>query len=192
MFKDKLIDLLNKISSTYKHTKKSSEDKLTDLLAENPEEEDEKREFRPLFNAREEFAVWIREQFPQLKTYALNRESYDDLTERKKEVMKGARSAYEHALLTAHGCARTSFEVAFARLSGDKSRLKCYKSVPLDRQNGSLKIFYMTEEDENIEENSKNFFAKYLEGFVVTIERSSLNLPSSNGRHYGTKSKIGG
>ena len=71
--------------------------------------------FEPSFNAREEFAVWIRQEFPELWEYAVRNQEYTKLTERKDEVLEGARMAYEHAMETSNSCVRSSFECRFSQ-----------------------------------------------------------------------------
>ncbi|HLC56179.1 MAG TPA: hypothetical protein VJJ23_02985 [Candidatus Nanoarchaeia archaeon] len=75
------------------------------------------KSFDPKFNAREEFVVWIREEFPELKKYSKNKRKYSDLINRKKEVMEGAKKAYEHALKTTDSCVRVDFIESFKELN---------------------------------------------------------------------------
>ncbi len=83
-------------------------DKLDDLLlGESPIEEmhSTSKEFKPVFNVREEFALWIREQFPDLKTYAKKRRVYQDLESRKEEIYQAALGAVNHGVLSTEACA---------------------------------------------------------------------------------------
>ena len=52
-----------------------NDDILQNLLsAEEPKiEESQARTFNPKFNVREEFPVWIKEQFPEIGQYARKR-----------------------------------------------------------------------------------------------------------------------
>ena len=73
------------------------------LEEEIVEEKDRKRikPFEPKFNVREEFSVWIRDQFPELKKYASRKKgSYVKLERRKKEVYAAAVLACNHGIKT--------------------------------------------------------------------------------------------
>ncbi|MDP3881332.1 MAG: hypothetical protein Q8Q31_00445 [Nanoarchaeota archaeon] len=146
----------------------------------------DKSAFQPGFNVREEFAVWVRKQFPQLEDYVKRKEKYKELEERRDEVMSGARKAYDHAMQTAGGCARTGFQVSFARLIGDKNTLTGLEGSALDAPDRSVKYFTMKEED--TEGSESELFPSNLNKFVITIERSSLSLGSKD-KHYGTRRK---
>jgi len=143
--------------------------------------------FKPQFNVREEYVVWVREQFPDLKYYAKKKKVYAALTERKKEIMEGAKLAYEHALQKTDGCARNGFMVTYALLAGDKSRVEQLDGAILDYQKGDRVYYHMTGDDYNIADDNLELFPRYLENFLQCIERSSMNLDDSNGKHYGTK-----
>ena len=75
-----------------------------------------KKSFNPAFNVREEFAVWVRQEFPRLKQYAKSRKGYSALTRRKAEVMEGARMAYEHAKKTTDSCVTDAFQEKYNNL----------------------------------------------------------------------------
>ena len=86
------------------------EDVLSDepSISEKEEPSTERKEFKPKFNAREEFAIWVRQEFPNI----------DDISERKEEVLKGARMAYDHAMRTIDGgCIQISFKDRYNSLN---------------------------------------------------------------------------
>jgi len=56
--------------------------------------------FVPRFNSREEFAVWINENFPE----------DEDILAHKNEVYSAARLACRHGIQTAEKCVRSEFE----------------------------------------------------------------------------------
>ena len=159
------------------------------LLSEEPSVETQEgvglRRFEPKFNVREEFAVWVREQFPELIEYAQSGERYVALEERRKEVMKGAKMAYEHAIRTTENCARASFVVSFGRLSGDTAVLRAYAGECLDNQGGVGQFYNMTEEDWDAHLNKEKNFKRNLDAFVRDIERASVNLNSIGPKHHG-------
>ena len=102
---------------------------LSNLLSETVPESDSlekktaQKEFAPKFNVREEYAIWIREQFPELKTHWARGTDYSALKKRKDEVMDGAKLAYEHALKTTTGCTRSDFRDSYIEISeGNLSR----------------------------------------------------------------------
>ncbi len=65
--------------------------------------------FKPEFNPREEYAVWLKKEFPELDTYARRGEKYIALIERKEEVLGGAKKAYRHAMDTTTDCVKRNF-----------------------------------------------------------------------------------
>jgi len=77
------------------------------ILGEEPREEPEEhnREFKPKFNVREEFAVWVREQFPELGRYSKKRSIYKALEERREEVYQAALGAVNHGANSTQDCA---------------------------------------------------------------------------------------
>ncbi len=84
-----------------------TDDKLNELLTgEEPEERVKgNKKFNPLFNVREEFALWVREEFPELKEYAKKRRVYRELEERKDEVYEAALGAVNHGVASTEACA---------------------------------------------------------------------------------------
>ncbi|MDP3881333.1 MAG: hypothetical protein Q8Q31_00450 [Nanoarchaeota archaeon] len=66
--------------------------------------------FQPGFNVREEFVVWVREQFPDLEKYAGGRKSYSELDERREEVRLAAIKACQHGVKTTNSCVKGYFE----------------------------------------------------------------------------------
>lgn len=78
--------------------------------------------FEPKFNIREEFAIWIREQFPKLREYAIKKEICPQVNERKEEILDGVEKAYEHISTSyTRSCARSSFEALYKNLRGNKN-----------------------------------------------------------------------
>ena len=75
-----------------------------------------KKPFKPAFNPLEEFAVWVREEFPRLEQYVRREQDYAALHKRKDEVMEGARMAYEHAMEASRGCVQSRFRYIFESL----------------------------------------------------------------------------
>ena len=76
------------------------------------------KSFDPKFNAREEFAVWIREQFPELQTYAEEGRDYEELNARKEEVYQAAKLACKHGIRTAGSCVGSAFKYHLKLLNG--------------------------------------------------------------------------
>lgn len=74
------------------------------------------RAFEPKFNAREEFALWVRQEFPELDRHVAGKTKYDTLLARKEEVIGAARKAYEHAMQTTRTCVSHAFDVRFREL----------------------------------------------------------------------------
>jgi len=101
-----------------KEFQEQQEQKINSLLEnvlseEVPEEKRntrEKRKFKPKFNVREEFVVWMRQEFPELNDYEYRNEPYKELIQRKEEVLDGARQACEHGVRTTGGCTRGYFK----------------------------------------------------------------------------------
>lgn len=96
--------------------------RLTNLLeTEEPISENkgiEQKIFQPKFNVREEFAIWVRGQFPQLKEHSRTETDYPALIDRENEIMQEAQKAYAHINSTeTHGCTLTTFEQFFNKLT---------------------------------------------------------------------------
>ena len=72
--------------------------------------------FDPKFNVREEFAVWVREQFPDLSNYAQKGRVYQDLEDRRQEVYDAAKLACDHGLETTEACVKSEFAYLRATL----------------------------------------------------------------------------
>ena len=137
--------------------------KLSELHEGNP--------FHPEFNAREEYAVWVRQEFPELKEYAENEKKYGSLEKRKEEVMRGAEMAYNHGTETIQSCALSDFTNIYSALKEQKTNNIAYTDFA----------------------TNSSAFSTRLEKFVSFIEFLSLNLNSisSMGRekHHGTHIK---
>ena len=63
--------------------------------------------FDPKFNPREEFVVWVKEEFPEL--WNGQDKSYENLERRRKEVYKAAKKACKHGIKTTDYCVRSYF-----------------------------------------------------------------------------------
>src|SRR3990167_8604834 len=90
--------------------KMTNDDKLKNLLeGDEPEEkvETEENGFNPKFNVREEFAVWIRQQFPKLKKHAKKGLVYPELDARAEEVYQAALGAVNHGVTSTKDCANS-------------------------------------------------------------------------------------
>ena len=72
--------------------------------------------FEPKFNPREEFAVWMQEQFPELKQRVSKNEEYNAVKRRKKEIYAAATLACNHGIETTRACVRRMFDTGLARL----------------------------------------------------------------------------
>lgn len=74
------------------------------------------RPFDPKFNVREEFAVWMREEFPDLDLYTGQRGAYKELETRREEVYKAAVLACEHGIETTGACVQATFSIILDHL----------------------------------------------------------------------------
>lgn len=86
--------------------------RLYDLLTrieKKPRKKTDPRKFNPSFNVREEFAVWIRQQFPDLREYAESNIRYKELEQREKEVLDAAIQACNHGKKTTNTCVQGYF-----------------------------------------------------------------------------------
>jgi len=109
-----------------------NEDILSELLSgEEPEDKTEtgRKDFRPQFNVREEFVLWIREEFPDLENYTNGRRVYHELEERKEEVYQAALGAVNHGMESTGACAKaklyqgwSAFETGFGRGGTSRKR----------------------------------------------------------------------
>lgn len=80
--------------------------------------EEEKRKFKPKFNVREEFAVWIDTEFPELKRQNFSMlGNYEVLGKRKDEVYRAAKLACKHGIKTAESCVKGEFKRSLRRLN---------------------------------------------------------------------------
>ena len=117
------VDLAEEQRTVTEHEQRKINSQLEEMLSDdttaaetsNTDTMSEKA-FKPKFNVREEFAVWIRQEFPQLQEYAERNQEYTELTERKAEVMESARKAYGHAIKTTDFCFRQEFRNKFDQL----------------------------------------------------------------------------
>lgn len=134
------------------------------LMGEEPEERAEsgKKEFKPKFNVREEFVLWVREQFPELKQRAKRKKVYEELETRKDEVYQAALGAVNHGVTSTEACATaklrygwSAFEEGFGEHGDSRKRAK------------SLEKFVESLEDLSISLGGNNHFTeagKFLDG----------------------------
>jgi len=98
--------------------------------------------FTPRFNPREEFAVWIRDQFPELEQYASKGTYYLKLVDHQYEVSRAAIEACEHGAATTRSCIKSRFN----------EYLKCFKR---GKGNFTNNVNGLTELIENVSANLK-------------------------------------
>ena len=82
---------------------------LDELLSgEEPQEsEDHNRsKFNPKFNVREEFTLWVREQFPELKEHTDQNLAYEEVETRREEIYQAALGAVNHGVASTEACAK--------------------------------------------------------------------------------------
>jgi len=87
-----------------------SETDLASLLGgDEPQEvlREDDGSFDPKFNVREEFPLWIRDQFPELMMHANKKRVYEALESRKEEVFEAALGALTHGVNSTDACARS-------------------------------------------------------------------------------------
>jgi len=110
-----------------------NDDILQNLLsAEEPKiEESQARTFNPKFNVREEFPVWIKEQFPEIGQYARKRKIYPELESRREEIYQAALGAVNHGVTSTNACATArlhqgwkEFERGFGKSGTPKKRAR--------------------------------------------------------------------
>ena len=87
------------LSKEQRQVGKGFDSLLDDLLLGEPIKENKTRRktipFKPKFNAKEEFPVWVRDQFPSLKKYARTKQAYAKLSRRIDEVKEAAQTAWK-------------------------------------------------------------------------------------------------
>lgn len=125
-------------------------DKLSELLSgEEPEEKTdrERKEFKPKFNVREEFALWAREQFPELKEYAKKKKAYESLEARREEVYQAALGAVNHGVSSTEACATSrlrygwdKLEKGFGEIADPKMRAKSLEAFVDSLENLSISL----------------------------------------------------
>lgn len=77
-----------------------------------------KKPFNPRFNAKEEFAAWVREEFPTLGKYSTKSKNYYiSLGKRKDEVQEAAQLAWKGMKNRSQRCHSICLEPIFERLS---------------------------------------------------------------------------
>ena len=97
-----------------KHEKKKLESLL---IAEEPVDKIKKeKSFDPKFNAREEFVVWVREEFPELM---YQKGHYEIPSKRRREVYEAAIAACRHGIETTGACVQRTFQNNFSNLMTD-------------------------------------------------------------------------
>lgn len=137
--------------------------KLTELLTEKePAAKSETvkgkdNKFDPKFNVREEFAIWVRKEFPELKDHSAKNTVYEMLEARKSEVYLAAQAAMLQGLGSTDACAR-------ARLEEGWKKINQYFS------------------DRSTSADNKKQRASGLNSFVEALEDLSISLGGN--RHY--------
>jgi hypothetical protein len=106
----------------------------------------EQHGFNPAFNAKDEFAIWVRQEFPELHTYPKG-QKYETLTQRTEEVKQAANKAYDGV-------------VTASKANG--KNLYCQRK-------------YLGEFYNNFRYSAPNNFAFTLEKFVQALELSRNN-----------------
>ena len=74
------------------------------------------KSFDPKFNAREEFVVWVREEFPELM---YQKGHYEIPSKRRREVYEAAIAACRHGIETTGACVQRTFQNNFSNLMTD-------------------------------------------------------------------------
>lgn len=106
-------------------------DKL--LLGEEPKNEhkEDSASFRPKFNVREEFVLWVNRQFPNLKKHSRKKKIYQELEERREEVYQAGLGAGNHGADSTEACASArlysgwkEFEAGFKETGDPKTRAR--------------------------------------------------------------------
>ena len=95
------------------------EEELNELLnAEEPEDKIEvkRKKFEPKFNVREEFALWVREQFPDLRKQSKKKREYIDLESRRGEIYEAALGAVNQGVLSTEACAKSQLRYGWEKL----------------------------------------------------------------------------
>ena len=125
-------------------------DELNQLLTgEEPKEKHSRdnKEFKPKFNVREEFALWIREQFPELKTHAKKKRIYQELETRREEIYQAALGAVNHGATSTEACATArlrygwdKFEEGFGINGNPKKRAKSLEAFVSSVENLSVSL----------------------------------------------------
>jgi len=110
---------------------------LDELLSgEEPQErEDHNRsKFNPKFNVREEFTLWVREQFPELKEHTDQNLAYEEVETRREEIYQAALGAVNHGVASTEACAKSllrlgwqEFEKGFALNGNPAERTKSFE-----------------------------------------------------------------
>ncbi|MDP3881334.1 MAG: hypothetical protein Q8Q31_00455 [Nanoarchaeota archaeon] len=76
------------------------------LLAPEPEVgHSSEKGFNPIFNVREEFPLWVQEQFKHLTKHAKRKMAYEELEKRRDEVYQAALGVVKHGLMSTDACA---------------------------------------------------------------------------------------
>jgi len=112
--------------------------------------------FEPKFNAREEFAIWVRQEFPELWNGRLLLR-YGAVNKRKKEVYEAAKKACEHGVKTTNNCVNSRFYHTLHQLSQS-----FYKSSKFGND-----VKRLVEWIENVAPNLNNGELHYGTGLVV-------------------------
>lgn len=161
--------------------------KLDELLSgEEPEEKAEfRKEFKPKFNVREEFALWIREQFPRLQDYAKKKEEYKLLESRREEVYQAALGAVNHGVNSTEVCAMArlrrgwnEFEKGFGAKGNPKKRAKSLESFVKALEELSISLGG----DKHYTEAGKSLSGSYSYGWSGNLNAYVYRLGNKNGK----------
>ena len=158
-------------------TKNNIDDLLTGAEPENSTNHN--MEFKPIFNVREEFVLWIREQFPKLKTYAKKKQIYEPLETRKDEVYQAALGAVNHGALSTEACASAKlrsgwddFEDGFGKKGDPNKRAKSLESFVRSLEELSISLGgdkHYTDAGHFLSGRSYGNFTGNLKAFVYRI-----------------------
>jgi len=156
--------------------------KLDDLLlGEQPSEKSsgDNKEFKPRFNVREEFALWIRDQFPELNIYSKRKAIYQDLETRREEVYQAALGAVNHGVTSTEACAtarlRTGwdkFEEGFGPNGNPRKRAKSLDAFVKSVEDLSISLGgdkHYTEAGKSLSGNSYGTSFRNLNAFVYRV-----------------------
>ena len=116
-------------------------------LLQEPVEREKQGCFEPKFNPKDEFPVWVRQEFPDLRNYAQKRKSYLLLIKRFGEVNEAVKLARKGVEITAgigRPCHRKFLEPYFSRFSKCSWGLKMFNgknyAIALENLTSALEV----------------------------------------------------